>query len=66
VRTNLVAYVVPVVAAVTGWLLLGEPVTAATGAGFLIVVAGVALLEREVLAAELGRLRGRPPVSTDD
>jgi drug/metabolite transporter (DMT)-like permease len=56
VRTNLVAYVVPVVAAFTGWLLLGEAVTLATVAGFCIVVAGVSLLERRVVAAELSRL----------
>lgn len=56
VRTNLVAYVVPIVAALTGWLLLGEPVTPATAVGFCVVVAGVALLERRVVAAELARL----------
>jgi drug/metabolite transporter (DMT)-like permease len=56
VRTNLIAYLVPIVAAVTGWLLLDEPVTVATVVGFLVVVAGVALLERRVVAAELARL----------
>jgi len=56
VRANLVAYVVPIVAALTGWLLLGEPVTPATAVGFCVVVAGVALLERRVVAAELARL----------
>ncbi|WP_435066425.1 DMT family transporter [Haloplanus sp. C73] len=56
VRTNLVAYVVPVFAALTGWLLLDESVTLATAVGFCVVVAGVALLERRVVAAELGRL----------
>jgi drug/metabolite transporter (DMT)-like permease len=55
VRTNLVAYVVPIVAALTGWLLLGEPVTLATAIGFCVVVAGVCLLERHVVAAELAR-----------
>jgi drug/metabolite transporter (DMT)-like permease len=55
VRTNLVAYLVPVVAAVTGWLLLDETITAATAVGFVVVVAGVALLERRVVAAELAR-----------
>lgn len=58
VRTNLVAYVVPVVAALTGWLLLDEPVTLATTAGFCVVVAGVCLLERHVVAAELSRVTG--------
>lgn len=58
VRTNLVAYLVPIVAALTGWLLLDEPVTLATAAGFCVVVAGVALLERRIVAAELARLTG--------
>ncbi|WP_251330175.1 DMT family transporter [Haloplanus pelagicus] len=55
VRTNLVAYVVPIFAALTGWLLLGEAVTLATAVGFCVVVAGVCLLERHVVAAELER-----------
>jgi drug/metabolite transporter (DMT)-like permease len=57
VRANLVAYLVPVVAALTGWALLREPVTAETVLGFVVVVAGVALLERQVLAVEFARLR---------
>jgi drug/metabolite transporter (DMT)-like permease len=70
VRANLVAYLVPVVAAVTGWLLLSQPVTVATVVGFLVVVAGVALLERQVVHAELTRLRravddAGPPAADD-
>nr|WP_283102350.1 DMT family transporter [Haloplanus sp. XH21] len=57
VRANLVAYVVPIVAALTGWILLDEPVTVATAVGFCVVVAGVALLERRIVATELARLR---------
>ncbi|MFB6165112.1 MAG: DMT family transporter [Haloarculaceae archaeon] len=59
VRTNLVAYVAPVVAAITGWVLLDEPVTLATVAGFFVIVAGVALLERRVLVAEYERFARR-------
>lgn len=59
VRANLIAYAVPVVAAVVGWLLLGQPVTLSTAVGFCVVVAGVALLERRVLLSEFRRLRGR-------
>lgn len=55
VRTNLVAYLVPVVAALTGWVLLDEPVTLATVAGFVVVVAGVVLLERQVVREEVAR-----------
>lgn len=56
VRTNLVAYVAPVVAAITGWVLLSQPVTLATAAGFCVIVAGVALLERQVIVAEFERI----------
>ncbi|MFB6125975.1 MAG: DMT family transporter [Halolamina sp.] len=54
---NLVSYVVPGVAAVTGWLLLGEELGALAVAGFACVVVGFAVVERKALAAELGRLR---------
>ncbi|WP_225335779.1 DMT family transporter [Halomicrobium urmianum] len=71
VRTNLVAYVVPVVAAFTGWILLDEAVTLATVAGFVVVVAGVVLLERQVVREEVARAYGaiaggRPASSADD
>lgn len=56
VRTNLMSYVVPVVAAIVGWIWLSEQVTVTTVAGFLIIVAGVVLLERSVVRAELRSL----------
>lgn len=59
VEINLVSYVVPPFAAVTGWLLLGETPTVATWAGFGLVVVGFALLKRRALRAEVRRLRGR-------
>ena len=59
VRTNLVAYVVPVFAALTGWLLLGEPVSPWTAIGFMVVVAGFALVERNTIRDELDRFRRR-------
>lgn len=59
VRANLVAYAVPVVAAVLGWLLLGAVVSGWTVLGFAVVVAGFGLIERATLRAELRRLRGR-------
>ncbi|MUV61784.1 DMT family transporter [Halobacterium sp. CBA1126] len=55
VRTNLVAYAVPVFAAITSWVLFGTGVTPATALGFLVVVTGVAVLERQVVREELGR-----------
>ncbi len=60
VEINLVSYVVPVFAALTGFVLLGEPVTATTVVGFLFVVAGFALVKRRAIAGELARVRGRP------
>jgi len=42
---NLVSYVVPVVATVTGAVLLAEPVTALTIAGFAVIVVGFGLLK---------------------
>ena len=56
---NLVSYVVPVVATVTGALLLAEPVTAFTVAGFVVIVVGFGLLKRHAIAAEVPKLLAR-------
>lgn len=53
IQINLVSYVAPVFAAITGFLWLGERVTPATGAGFLLIVVGFVLVKREALAEEL-------------
>lgn len=49
VRTNLVSYVVPVVAALLGAALLGEPLTVTMLVGFLLVALGFAILEGDAL-----------------
>lgn len=59
VRANLVAYTVPIIAAVMGWALLDEPISVWTAVGFLVVVVGFALVERTVIREELGRLHRR-------
>ncbi len=59
VRANLVAYVVPVFAALTGWVLLDAAVSAWTVIGFLVIVAGFAVVERDTLRQELVHLRAR-------
>lgn len=59
VRANLVAYVVPVFAALTGWLVLGQTVSPWTVVGFLVVVAGFALVERDTIRDEIDRFRHR-------
>lgn len=43
--TSLVNYVTPIVAAVGGWLLLGEQLTAATLFGFALIVTGFVVLK---------------------
>lgn len=57
VEINLVSYVVPVFAALAGWLWLDEVVDAATVGGFLVIFAGFCLVKRRALARELPRLR---------
>lgn len=57
IEINLVSYIAPVFAAVSGWLLLGEELDPATAAGFLVIFAGFCLIKRRELAAELPALR---------
>lgn len=59
VRANLVAYAVPIVAAVMGWALLEETISVWTVVGFFVVVAGFGLVERTVIREELARLGRR-------
>jgi len=44
IRANLVFYVIPVVAALGGWALLGETISALAVAGFLVIFAGFAII----------------------
>lgn len=59
VRANLVAYTVPLFAAVLGWAVLGTAVSGWTVLGFLVVVVGFTLIERETIRGELRRVRDR-------
>jgi drug/metabolite transporter (DMT)-like permease len=52
-QINLVSYVVPVVAAITGWLVIGERLPPAALAGFVVVFAGFLLVKRRAVRAEL-------------
>lgn len=58
VEINLVSYVAPVFAAITGWFFLQEPVTPLTVAGFCIVFTGFCLLKRQAISRELPRITG--------
>lgn len=57
VEVNLVGYVAPLVAALGGWLLLGERVAPTTVVGFGVIVCGFALVKRDALWEELARRR---------
>ncbi|MFT4945729.1 MAG: putative blue pigment (indigoidine) exporter [Halovenus sp.] len=57
VDINLVSYVAPVVAAVVGWLVLGETLDPLTVVGFGVIALGFVLLKRRALAERSRRLR---------
>lgn len=56
VSVSVVNYVTPVVAAVVGWLLLGEQLGLASVVGFLLVAAGFAGMQWESLVAFQARI----------
>lgn len=60
---NLVFYVVPAVATLGGWALLGETVSGLTVVGFVVIVAGFAVLGSRSLTEALGRTSDRFPTS---
>jgi probable blue pigment (indigoidine) exporter len=57
VEINLVSYVAPLFAAVTGFLFLEEVVDAWTAAGFCCIFLGFVLIKRQALRREIPRLR---------
>lgn len=54
IEINLVSYVTPVIATVTGAILLGEEITSATVVGFFVIVTGFVLIKRETLMRWFG------------
>ena len=55
---NLVFYVVPIVATLGGWALLGEAISALTIVGFVTIFLGFAIIGHDPITRELSRLRG--------
>ena len=68
IRANLVFYVVPVVATLGGWALLGETITVMTVAGFLTIFAGFAVLGSESITVWVERrdILGKLPFTHDE
>ena len=59
VEISLVNYAVPVFAALTGWALLGETITAATVSGFLLIFGGFSLMKWDVVFPRVVRVEAR-------
>ncbi len=57
IEINLVSYVAPIFAALSGWWFLNEVIDLNTVAGFLIIFAGFCLVKHEALARELPKVR---------
>lgn len=58
-EVSLVNYAVPVFAALAGWALLGESITAATVGGFALICSGFALMKWDVVFPRLVRAQAR-------
>ena len=59
VEINMVSYVAPIVAALVGWLYLGEVVDATTALGFGFIAVGFVLVKRRALREEFGHALDR-------
>ncbi|MBP1923302.1 drug/metabolite transporter (DMT)-like permease [Halorubrum alkaliphilum] len=55
IEINLVSYVAPVFAALSGWIVLNEGITETTVVGFLLICAGFAVVKRSAIREELRR-----------
>ncbi len=55
---NLVNYAIPLVAALTGWTLLGERLAPLAVLGFVCIVAGLLVINRRAVVEELRTHRG--------
>lgn len=61
VRVNLLTYASPLVTSLAGWLLLGESLSPAVAAGFVVIAAGFLLVEYQAVAEDARRLRVAGP-----
>lgn len=57
IEINLVSYAAPVFAAVSGWFVLGERISAITVVGFVLIFVGFVLIKRVAILAELPRMK---------
>ncbi len=57
VEINMVSYVAPIFAALSGFLVLDEPITVYTVVGFVVIFAGFVVVKHRALSDELAVLR---------
>ncbi|WP_394738901.1 DMT family transporter [Natronococcus roseus] len=57
VELNMVSYVAPAIAAVVGWLYLGDEIYLSTVFGFVLIAVGFVLTKRRFIARELSTLK---------
>ena len=62
VELNMVSYVAPAIAAVVGWLYLGEEIHRSTVFGFVLIAIGFVLTKRRFIARELSALKAESTV----
>jgi drug/metabolite transporter (DMT)-like permease len=61
IEINLVSYVAPAFAALSGWLVLSEALSPTAVAGFVLIFAGFVLIKRRAIRDELRGYRTGPP-----
>lgn len=57
IEINMVSYVAPIFAALSGWAVRGEVPTVFTVVGFVVIFAGFAVVKRDALREEFASLR---------
>ncbi|KTG30428.1 DMT family transporter [Haloferax profundi] len=66
IEINLVSYAVPIVAALSGWAVLGETIGSETVLGFVFILTGFALMKRRALVPFVQRLGVRTGLVAPD
>jgi drug/metabolite transporter (DMT)-like permease len=66
IEINLVSYVAPIFAAISGFIFLGEGITLTTIGGFLIILVGFVLLKHDAIQQEINSFKTETVMQSDD
>jgi drug/metabolite transporter (DMT)-like permease len=66
IEINLVSYVAPIFAALSGFLFLSEGITPATVGGFLVILVGFVLIKHDAIRQEVNSFRTEAVTQSDD